>query len=1213
MRTDRRDGLYVRRPAFANRRPDSEAGKDDDLTDRQQPLRRLWSGPLGMPERAAPALPLRRRAGLRRTVLAIVAFGFSMAVLVLVAAGVLLSMLANGIISVDLAGQIASTLNRRVGGGYAFTIGSTAIEGTAFGPSLAINGLAVRDGRGRTIIAAPRASVAVDPFSLALGEVAPKRLELEDLSLRLIRLGDGTMALSGGADEADDVRLSNLASTLSEPADAGSPADPAAAPQAPARPASLPALLAKAVASGTDALFSEGSPLRAVDRFGVQNATLTVEDRLRGATTVYRNIAIDLDREPTGSIYVTVAGDGPAGHWSWAARAYRETDGSRKVDLAADHLSPDELMLAAGLRAAKFETDMPLSFSLNAEVGPDGRLLRAGGPVSIGAGYFKLDDPDHEPVMVDRLDAVLAMDPATGALSFGNGILVADRTRFDFDLSATPPVRPDDAWAVAGKAHGVFGPERPGEKPIALDRIAFAARVLPESGRIMLDEASIGGPAVDFKMTASFEPVGTGFLVRSTMAMGRMAGADVVRLWPSFVAAPVRAWFLRNLQGGFIEGGQGTLALTDTDLDLMRQQRSPPDDHVHIEFRIADASIAFMDGVPPLRGLDAVGRITGDTFTLTASKAEMEISPGHRLSASEGSVTIASTDPKPTPGVIALKVTGAIDTLADLLARESLKSYANLPIDSSSVAGAFEGRLTVNLKFGDRVPKESTRIGVTAKARDFSVSKLIGKEGLQNATLDVTADGAGIRAKGEGSMFGAPATIDVRKPAGGGPSDASIVMALDDAARQKAGFGFGKSITGTMTAKITTSFTAGEKNRAAVSLDFTRCAFDAPIPGLKKAADRPSKATFTVLQEQTRTQLESIVFDAGSTAIRGAAVLDGNGGLVSAALSQMRLSPGDDARVDIARSGDGLKVVVRGANIDARPFLRYVTGEATAAGDGPSQSLDLDLRATLVTGQNAQAMSAVDLKLAKRGSNLRRLQMSGRLGRGPITAGTTGQGGAPVMVIAAKDAGAMLSFLDLYKRMDGGSLDSTLRFGDGGRIDGSAVIHNFTIREDPSLKRLASEDIPSGSRNAGARIDASAVGFTKLEAQFTRTGNRIDVRQGSMYGPQLGATVEGAIDFGHDKVALNGTLVPLYGLNNLFSQIPLVGLLLGGGSHEGLFALTYHITGSASAPVFAFNPLSALAPGFLRKIFGAIDDAAQQGLQDGGKTAAPSSPQPAPE
>jgi hypothetical protein len=120
------------------------------------------------------------------------------------------------------------------------------------------------------------------------------------------------------------------------------------------------------------------------------------------------------------------------------------------------------------------------------------------------------------------------------------------------------------------------------------------------------------------------------------------------------------------------------------------------------------------------------------------------------------------------------------------------------------------------------------------------------------------------------------------------------------------------------------------------------------------------------------------------------------------------------------------------------------------------------------------------------------------------------------------------------------------------------------------------------------------VSFTKLEAYFTKTGNKVDVRQGSMFGPQVGATVEGTIDFARDRVALSGTFVPIYGLNNLFSQIPVVGLLLGGGAHEGLFALNYRIDGSATAPVLSFNPLSALAPGFLRKVFGAIDDAAQQ-------------------
>ncbi|MGC2128175.1 MAG: hypothetical protein WA649_10410, partial [Methylovirgula sp.] len=59
---------------------------------------------------------------------------------------------------------------------------------------------------------------------------------------------------------------------------------------------------------------------------------------------------------------------------------------------------------------------------------------------------------------------------------------------------------------------------------------------------------------------------------------------------------------------------------------------------------------------------------------------------------------------------------------------------------------------------------------------------------------------------------------------------------------------------------------------------------------------------------------------------------------------------------------------------------------------------------------------------------------------------------------------------------------------------------------------------------------------------------------------------------------------------NLVSQIPIFGLLLGGGLHEGLFAVNYRITGAATKPVLNVNLLTAIAPGILRKIFGATTD-----------------------
>ena len=87
-----------------------------------------------------------------------------------------------------------------------------------------------------------------------------------------------------------------------------------------------------------------------------------------------------------------------------------------------------------------------------------------------------------------------------------------------------------------------------------------------------------------------------------------------------------------------------------------------------------------------------------------------------------------------------------------------------------------------------------------------------------------------------------------------------------------------------------------------------------------------------------------------------------------------------------------------------------------------------------------------------------------------------------------------------------------------------------------------------------------------------------------MRGPVLGATIDGSVDYNRDELRLRGTLVPLYGPNNLLGQLPIVGLFLG-GEKEGLVGITYEVVGHPGNPVLHINPISALAPGLLRKVF----------------------------
>jgi hypothetical protein len=101
--------------------------------------------------------------------------------------------------------------------------------------------------------------------------------------------------------------------------------------------------------------------------------------------------------------------------------------------------------------------------------------------------------------------------------------------------------------------------------------------------------------------------------------------------------------------------------------------------------------------------------------------------------------------------------------------------------------------------------------------------------------------------------------------------------------------------------------------------------------------------------------------------------------------------------------------------------------------------------------------------------------------------------------------------------------------------------------------------------------------------------------------------VQGYIDIGKDKLDLNGVYVPFYQFNHAIGGIPLLGPVLTGGENEGVFGVNYRVSGSASQPTLTVNPLSPFAPGFLRKMFGAIDGTTSE-APDAPDSYAPTSP-----
>ena len=279
-------------------------------------------------------------------------------------------------------------------------------------------------------------------------------------------------------------------------------------------------------------------------------------------------------------------------------------------------------------------------------------------------------------------------------------------------------------------------------------------------------------------------------------------------------------------------------------------------------------------------------------------------------------------------------------------------------------------------------------------------------------------------------------------------------------------------------------------------------------------------------------------------------------------------------------------------SVDSRPIVKALLEQGPAA--GPASDFDLDLKVANALGANKVTLGQVDIGLSRRGGEISQARADARVGAAAMTLRRSDAG---VIRVQTTDAGALVRFFNLYQHLEGGTLDLVMRNA-GQRQDGVAVISNFVVRNEPALKQLvaAGEAPPPGeSGQFGAtnppaeKIDPDAVQFQKMTAQFARNNGRIELRDAAVYDAAMGLTTQGYIDYAHDHIDLNGTFVPVFGVNNLVTHIPFVGLLLGGGTNEGMFAVNYRIAGSPSAPQLTVNPFSAMTPGILRKIFGAID------------------------
>jgi hypothetical protein len=532
---------------------------------------------------------------------------------------------------------------------------------------------------------------------------------------------------------------------------------------------------------------------------------------------------------------------------------------------------------------------------------------------------------------------------------------------------------------------------------------------------------------------------------------------------------------------------------------------------------------------------------------------------------------------------VAFRIDGTMPATAALLSSEGLRDTVGITLDPASTRGTVTAQVGVNMLLGRTAPKDNATYTINADLVNFAAEKMLLGQKVEASLLKANATKDGFQIKGDVKINGTPATIDVRKQKDDTDAELHMQATIDEAARRRLGMDLGSAVTGNIPVKVVGHVGDNVTDEGlSIEADLTPVKIDNLLPGWVKAAGRPARASYVLMKTGKSARFDDLSIDGSGATVRGSIEFDSNNEISAANFPVFALSEGDKATLKADRAGDGtLRVAMRGDIYDGRNFVKSsMTGASADKNKSKQVDLDLDVKLGTVAGHNGETLRGLDLKMSRRGGHIRTFAMSSKVGRDTPLNGDLrmrSRDNHQVIFFETDDAGALFRFTDMYPRMYGGQMwvamdpptqEQTPQIG-------TLFIRRFVVRGEPALEKVV-----SGAPNAAG---TSGVDFSEMRADFTRFTGKMSVRDGVVRGPLVGATVEGNIDYTRDEVHLRGTFVPFYGLNNMFGQIPIVGLFLGAGNKEGLLGITYEAVGPPSAPRITVNPVSAIAPGLLRK------------------------------
>ena len=217
---------------------------------------------------------------------------------------------------------------------------------------------------------------------------------------------------------------------------------------------------------------------------------------------------------------------------------------------------------------------------------------------------------------------------------------------------------------------------------------------------------------------------------------------------------------------------------------------------------------------PAIRDADFNVRVTGRTATVNVGRGNVEISPGRKLSITNGVFEVPDTFPKAPPAKARFRLDGSVPAAAELLSLERLRDHSGMPLDPATSRGTLTAQVTLGMPLKADLAPGSSTYTIAMDVTNFAAERIVMGHKVEAAVLKVNANNQGYWISGDVKINGIPANLDYRKPRDNGDAEVRLQATLDEAARGKLGFDLSGMLSGPVPIKLNGRMPANESEAA---------------------------------------------------------------------------------------------------------------------------------------------------------------------------------------------------------------------------------------------------------------------------------------------------------------------------------------------------------------------------------------------------------------